>query len=98
MLNKREYRLNIQGYYSDDVRSRFPHSPGIYFVYRGVFVPHLKTVTLRELLYIGETEDFSYTTRLSYIGLCRLKSNRVHVAKPLFLFFLKSKKFTNKKV
>lgn len=52
-----EIQLDVQGYYRDQSRKGFPHSPGIYFVYRGVFVPHLKTVTLRELLYIGETED-----------------------------------------
>lgn len=52
-----EIQLDVQGYYRDQSRNGFPHSSGIYFVYRGVFVPHLKTVTLRELLYIGETED-----------------------------------------
>lgn len=52
-----EIQLDVQGYYRDQSRKGFPHSAGIYFVYRGVFVPHLKTVTLRELLYIGETED-----------------------------------------
>ena len=57
MLNEREYRLDIQGYYSDDVRSRFPHSPGIYFVYRGVLDSAANTCTLRQLLYIGQTED-----------------------------------------
>lgn len=52
-----EFQLDIQGYYRDQSRMGFPHSSGIYFVYRGVFVPHLKTVTLMELLYIGETFD-----------------------------------------
>lgn len=50
-------QLEVQGYYRDQSRKGFPHCSGIYFVYRGVFVPHLKTATLRELLYIGETED-----------------------------------------
>lgn len=54
-----EFQLDIQGYFRDQSRGGFPHSSGIYFVYRGVFVPHLKTVTLIELLYIGETADLN---------------------------------------
>ena len=50
-------QLEIQGYYKDLSRTGFPHSSGIYFVYRGIYMPHLKTVTLMELLYIGETEN-----------------------------------------
>ena len=52
-----EFQLDIQGYYKDQSRTSFPHAAGIYFVYRGVYVPHLKTGTLMELLYIGETND-----------------------------------------
>ena len=51
------YQLDVQGYYKDQSRTGFPHSSGIYFVYRGIYIPHLKTVTLMELLYIGETEN-----------------------------------------
>lgn len=49
------FLLNIMGYYRDLSRTVFPESSGIYFVYRGIYVPHLKTVTLTQLLYIGET-------------------------------------------
>lgn len=51
------YNLDIFGYYRDLSRTKFTHSAGIYFVYRGRFIPHLKTVTLMELLYVGETDD-----------------------------------------
>lgn len=51
------YQLDVQGYYKDQSRIGFPQSSGIYFVYRGIYIPHLKTVTLMELLYIGETEN-----------------------------------------
>lgn len=52
-----EYQLDIQGYYRDESRKDFPNVSGIYFVYRGTLMPHLKTVTLTELIYIGESED-----------------------------------------
>ena len=58
-----EFSIDIQGYYRDASRESFPNSPGVYFVYRGYLVPHLKTVTLKELLYIGESGDIC--TRLS---------------------------------
>ena len=54
-----EYQLDIQGYYRDESRKDFPNVSGIYFVYRGVLIPHLKTVTLTELIYIGESEDIN---------------------------------------
>lgn len=52
-----EFQIDVQGYYKDQSRKGFPHTSGIYFVYRGIYAPYLKTVTLIELLYIGETED-----------------------------------------
>ena len=58
-----EFNIEIQGYYRDVSRGSFPNRPGVYFVYRGYFIPHLKTVTLKELLYIGESSDIG--TRLN---------------------------------
>ena len=58
-----EFSIDIKGYYRDGSRGLFPNYPGVYFVYRGYFVPHLKTVTLKELLYIGESGDIG--TRLN---------------------------------
>lgn len=54
-----EFKIEIQGYYRDESREKFPDFCGIYFVYRGTFIPHLKSVTLSELLYIGEAEDIN---------------------------------------
>lgn len=52
-----EFILDIQGYYRDLSRKLFPEKSGIYFVYRGYMIPHLKSATLRQLLYIGEATD-----------------------------------------
>lgn len=57
MTNIKEYVLKIQGYYADEVRDRFPDSPGIYFVYRGVFNSETNTCSLKQLLYIGQTDS-----------------------------------------
>ncbi len=51
------YSLNINGYFRDAVRDRFPDEAGIYFVYRGTLDPVRHWATLKELLYIGETND-----------------------------------------
>lgn len=51
------YILNIEGYFRDAVRDRFPDEAGIYFVYRGSLDPVRQWATLKELLYIGETGD-----------------------------------------
>ena len=80
MLNEREYRLDIQGYYSDDVRSRFPHSPGIYFVYRGVLDSAANTCTLRQLLYIGQTHihvSFTDSNGNAYITIYHVGRTKI---------------------
>ncbi len=51
------YVLNIEGYFRDAIRDRFPDEAGIYFVYRGTLDPVRRWATLKELLYIGETDD-----------------------------------------
>lgn len=51
----KSFILNIKGYYRDEVRTKFPKLPGIYFVYRGVLNNITRTCILRELIFIGET-------------------------------------------
>lgn len=51
------YSLLFQGYYRDEIRRLFPSSAGIYCVYRGVYNPQSRCITLMELLYIGETNN-----------------------------------------
>lgn len=53
----KSFELNIRGYYRDEVRGQFPHSQGIYFIYRGVLNHETKTCILTALIYIGETPD-----------------------------------------
>lgn len=54
-----DFKIEIQGYYRDESREKFPNTSGIYFVYKGTFIPHLKSVTLSELLYVGEAENIN---------------------------------------
>lgn len=46
-----EYILNIQGYYRDEIRGRFPNVACVYFVYRGILNLEDKTCSLKELIY-----------------------------------------------
>lgn len=54
---KKKYKLYPKGYFRDEARKFFPEKPGIYFVYSGVFSNTLRIATLRNLLYIGETDN-----------------------------------------
>ncbi len=51
------FELNIKGYYRDEVRTKFPQLPGIYVVYRGILNNITRTCILKEMLYIGETDN-----------------------------------------
>ena len=62
-----DFKIEIQGYYRDESREKFPNTSGIYFVYKGTFIPHLKSVTLSELLYVGEAENINPHFRNSFI-------------------------------
>lgn len=53
----REYNITPQGYYRDEIRFRFPEIAALYFVYRSVLNPIVNRVTLKELIYIGETDN-----------------------------------------
>lgn len=57
MDNTQHYHLEILGYFRDEIRGRFPELAGIYFVYSGYYNPINKWVTLKRLLYIGETDN-----------------------------------------
>ena len=53
------YNITIQGYFKDEIRVQFPHTSGVYFVYRGILnvVAKPPSAILNELIYIGETGD-----------------------------------------
>lgn len=51
------FELNIRGYFRDEIRRQFPHSQGIYFIYRGILDHITNTCILSALLYIGETHN-----------------------------------------
>ena len=70
-----EFKLNIQGYYRDEIRGRFPNIACVYFVYRGVLNLEDRTCSLKELIYIGQTsnlnERFSeHEKREDFLSLC----------------------------
>lgn len=70
-----EYNLNIQGYYRDEIRSRFPNVACVYFVYRGVLNIDDNTCFLKELIYIGQTSDLNkrfseHDKREDFLSLC----------------------------
>lgn len=41
-----EFQIEVQGYYKDQSRKGFPHTSGIYFVYRGIYVPYLESTEI----------------------------------------------------
>lgn len=56
---EKTYNIQIQGYYKDETRVRFPECAGIYFIYRGSLntTSQPPSAILNELIYIGETEN-----------------------------------------
>lgn len=48
------YALNFNGYWREEKIAGIPEVTGVYMVYRCVYNVATKTVTLRELLYIGK--------------------------------------------
>ena len=70
-----EYNLKIQGYYRDEIRSHFPNVACVYFVYRGVLNLDDNTCFLKELIYIGQTNDLNkrfseHEKRGDFLSLC----------------------------
>lgn len=50
-------KLSFKGYWREDRRSFIPHITGVYLVYRCIHDPILNTVSLRDLIYIGQSKD-----------------------------------------
>lgn len=56
--------LVFEGFFSEEIKHKLPSYSGLYFVYRGITITHIKpTCNLRELLYIGQAKDVN--TRVS---------------------------------
>ena len=53
----KNYTLNFSGYWRESKKAHIPEISGIYLVYRCVYVPSSDTVSLRELVYIGQSND-----------------------------------------
>lgn len=54
-MNSMTYPLNFQGYYTKS--ADLPDYSGIYCIYACTHDVHARTVSIRKLLYIGESED-----------------------------------------
>lgn len=51
------FNINIQGYWREINKAGIPAHSGVYFVYKTKFNPNTSTVTLKEVLYVGETDN-----------------------------------------
>ena len=56
-MTARTFHLNFDGYWRERNRGGIPAASGIYCVYAGSYNPSSNTVSLRELVYIGESEN-----------------------------------------
>ena len=56
-MHKSEFILSIIGYYRDEYRTEFPSLAGLFFVYRGVYNNELNRCTLKQLLFVGQSDD-----------------------------------------
>lgn len=52
-----EIKLNFRGYWRDVNRTGIPNIEGVYLVYRCIYNIDNDTVTLKELVYIGQSKD-----------------------------------------
>lgn len=50
----KSYTLNFNGYWRESKKDGIPEVSGVYLVYRCVYNSQSRTVTLRELIYIGK--------------------------------------------
>lgn len=53
----KEYRLNFEGYWRDCNRNGLPSYDGIYIVYKCIYNEQTDTVTLLDIIYIGQAEN-----------------------------------------
>lgn len=51
------YNIQFDGYWLDQNKGNIPHISGVYVVYRGVYNASLNNVDLKEIIYIGQSED-----------------------------------------
>ena len=58
-VNTKTYTLSFNGYFRKPAIDSLPAKSGIYGVYRCTFNAQAKTVSLKELLYIGEADDIN---------------------------------------
>lgn len=73
MPGNKEYIINVQGYFRDEVRKQFPQTEAIYFVYKGEYLTAEKFCLLKNILYIGETDNLysifnEHENRKEFIG------------------------------
>lgn len=54
---EKSFTTTIDGYWRETNKNGLPSHSGVYFVYRSRYNPLEKTVTLLQLLYIGECAD-----------------------------------------
>lgn len=54
---EKSFQTKIDGYWREINASGLPSHSGVYFVYRSTYNPDKKTVSLHQLLYIGEGKN-----------------------------------------
>lgn len=53
----KKYNIFFDGYWRDVKKNKLPECEGIYLVYRCIYNEIKKNVTLKELIYIGQTDN-----------------------------------------
>lgn len=56
-----DYSLNLIGYFVQDKMEGIPSSSGIYVIYRGLLDEERNIAVLKELLFIGETDNLHHS-------------------------------------
>ena len=56
-MAEKAFNLTFDGYWRDEKKSSIPAESGVYCVYRCTYDKGAKTVSLKELIYIGEADD-----------------------------------------
>ncbi|MFX1802068.1 GIY-YIG nuclease family protein [Paraburkholderia sp. A1RO-5] len=58
-MAEQSYSIEFDGYYREPNKDGLPGKSGIYSVYRGIHNVEEKNVSLKELIYIGESVDIN---------------------------------------
>ncbi len=56
-MAKQSYDITYQGYWREPNKSGIPAESGVYTVYRATYDKTAKTVSLKQVLYIGESDN-----------------------------------------